>query len=109
MFQCQSLSAGAVRLEICHIDLKGTVPFIEGSGGGGNDVHALLRQKFQPLSMAPKHHCLNAAFRVTQREIQVSGTIVIGEIGDLSPHQNALQGTILFQLEPHIAVQLGHA
>ena len=109
LFQRQRLCASAVRLEICHIQLKCAVPFIERCRRCCDHIHPFPGREPQMLGIAPEHHRLDTAFRIPERKIEMPRPVVVGEIGDLATHQDALQRTILFQLESHIAVQLTHA
>ena len=74
-----------------------------------NYFHAVFRQKTQMLRIAGKHDGFYNAFFIFEREIQMTGAVIIFKIGDFSRDEYLSQVWILLQKGAGISVQLRHA
>ena len=98
--------AHAVRLHFFNINLKRAVLFIQGNPRPDNDLHPVFRTERQLGGIRPEHHRPDQRPLVLEGKIQVSGFVVIGEIGNLPADIHGGQVFIPLQQRFDITVQL---
>ena len=102
-------SADAVRHQIAHIHLKGTVPLVQADPAANHDLHAILRAECQTGCVPAEHDRLDAALRIPQRKVAVAAFGMAHKVCDLAPQRQIRQDGIPFQHRFDIPVQSCYA
>ena len=105
LLQRKLCRAQTIRKHLVYIDLKRTVPLVEGSAAAYHDPHPLLRAKRQTAGIGAEHHRLYAAGIVPQRKVAVPAAGVLHKICDLTPQGQIEQNIIHVQQIFDVPVQ----
>ena len=106
LLQRKLCRAQTIRKHLVYIDLKRTVPLVEGSAAAYHDPHPLLRAKCQTAGIGAEHHRLYAAGIVPQRKVAVPAAGVLHKICDLTPQGQIEQPIVDIQQRFDIMIQL---